>query len=118
MNSPTCLLCGKNLNRIRAGGGGDFCSLEHRSQYHLLRGMDRLGETPNTSMLFHSGELPRPLAQPAEWGTGEKRMQDLRSIRITGHARELVFQPILPRAAAPRPVPMNGLGLPVAATPA
>ena len=44
MAARTCMLCGKALSRIWAGNGEDFCSREHRNQYRLRRGMDRLLE--------------------------------------------------------------------------
>jgi len=42
MNGRTCQLCGKPLSRFTVGSGGDFCSREHRNQYRLRAGMDRL----------------------------------------------------------------------------
>lgn len=65
MNGRTCQLCGKPLSRIWAGGGGDFCSREHRNQYRLRCGMDTLLEANKHANLMRRRDTPRqfPLAQ-------------------------------------------------------
>ena len=65
MNGRTCQLCGKPLSRIWAGGGGDFCSREHRNQYRLRCGMDTLLEANKHASLMRRRDTPRqfPLAQ-------------------------------------------------------
>ena len=103
MTSRTCLLCGKTLSRIWVGSGEDFCSREHRNQYRLRRGMDRLTEANKISSVMRRRELPKPLTQPFGSSAGEPRMPDSRGIRIIGQAREPVLQPILPRLVARMP---------------
>lgn len=61
MNGRTCQLCGKPLSRIRVGAGGDFCSREHRNQYRLRCGMDRLLEANQMSSLMRRSEHLKPL---------------------------------------------------------
>ena len=62
MNGRTCQLCGKPLSRIRVGTGGDFCSREHRNQYRLRCGMDRLLEANRMASLMRRRENLKPLA--------------------------------------------------------
>src|SRR5438309_4746583 len=100
MAAKTCLLCGKALSRIWAGSGEDFCSREHRNQYRLRRGMDRLTEANKISSVMRRRELPRPLTQPFGSSAGEPRMPDSPGIRIIGQARKPVLQPILPGLVA------------------
>jgi hypothetical protein len=61
MAARTCLLCGKPLSRIWAGTGEDFCSREHRNQYRLRRGMDRLLEANKVANVMRRRETPRQL---------------------------------------------------------
>ena len=61
MSSRTCQLCGKPLSRIWVGAGGDFCSREHRNQYRLRRGMDRLLEANKVASLMRRRENPKPI---------------------------------------------------------
>ena len=56
------MLCGKPLSRIRVGGGEEFCSREHRTQYRLRRGMDRLQEANKVASLMRRRETPKPIA--------------------------------------------------------
>jgi hypothetical protein len=58
----TCLLCDKPLSRIWLGAGEDFCSREHRNQYRLRRGMDRLLEANKVASLMRRRESPKPLS--------------------------------------------------------
>jgi hypothetical protein len=62
MSERTCQLCGKTLSRIRVGGGEEFCSREHRTQYRLRRGMDRLQEANKVASLMRRRENPKPIA--------------------------------------------------------
>ncbi len=64
MNVRTCLLCGKPLSRIKVGSGEDFCSREHRNQYRLRRGMDRLLEANKMASLMRRREKPKPVSAP------------------------------------------------------
>jgi len=61
MAAKTCLLCGKSLSRIWAGTGEDFCSREHRNQYRLRRGMDRLLEANKVANVIRRREMPRQI---------------------------------------------------------
>ena len=63
MNPRTCLLCGKPLSRIWVGAGEDFCSREHRNQYRLRRGMDRLLEANKVANLIRRRELPKSMRE-------------------------------------------------------
>src|SRR3954470_4602622 len=64
MSARTCLLCGKPLSRIWAGTGEDFCSREHRNQYRLRRGMDRLTEANKLASLMRKRENLKPIPVP------------------------------------------------------
>src|SRR5579872_6540372 len=70
--SKTCQLCGKPLGRK---GDGDFCSSEHRNQFRLRRGMDRLEEANKVASLMRRRENPRqiPVAQLAVQGELQPR---------------------------------------------
>lgn len=59
MAARSCLLCGKALSRIWAGTGEDFCSREHRNQYRLRAGMDRLLEANKVASVMRRREVPR-----------------------------------------------------------
>src|SRR5580698_7892491 len=56
MNGRTCQLCGKALSRFTVGSGGDFCSREHRNQFRLRLGMDRLMEANKVASLMRRRE--------------------------------------------------------------
>lgn len=60
MAARTCLLCGKSLGRIR-GAGEEFCSREHRNQYRLRRGMERLAEANQVASVIRRRESPRQI---------------------------------------------------------
>jgi hypothetical protein len=62
MSARSCQLCGKPLSRLRVGGDGDFCSREHRNQYGLRRGMDRLVEVDKVTSLMRRRENPRQIS--------------------------------------------------------
>jgi hypothetical protein len=59
MAARNCLLCGKPLSRIWAGTGEDFCSREHRNQYRLRRGMERLSEANQIATVMRRREQPK-----------------------------------------------------------
>jgi len=94
MKSSSCLLCGQPLSRIRVGGGEDFCSREHRNQYRLCRGMDRLSDAHKISTVIRRREVPKPLSQPFGWRAGEPRMAEARRILET---RKPALRPIVSR---------------------
>src|SRR5271169_1145348 len=62
MNARTCQLCGKPLSRFAVGSGGDFCSREHRNQYRLRLGMDRLMETDKVASLMRRRENAKQIS--------------------------------------------------------
>jgi hypothetical protein len=62
MSAKTCQLCGKTLSRLRVGGDSEFCSREHRNQYGLRRGMDRLEEVNKVTSLMRRRETPRQIS--------------------------------------------------------
>jgi hypothetical protein len=62
MSAKVCLFCGKTLSRIWSGAGEDFCSREHRNQYRLRRGMDRLHEANKVANVMRRRENPRQIA--------------------------------------------------------
>jgi hypothetical protein len=96
MNGRTCQLCGKPLSRIWAGGGGDFCSREHRNQYRLRCGMDTLLEANKHANLMRRRDTPRqfPLAQ----------------LQSNSAVATRSFGPVQPAARRPelRPLPVSG----------
>jgi len=74
MSARACQLCGKPLSRIRVGTDGDFCSREHRNQYRLRQGMDRLMEANKVANLMRRRELPKPIIpQPTDSGASLER---------------------------------------------
>src|ERR1035441_1393455 len=62
MNARTCQLCGKPLSRFAVGSGGDFCSGEHRNQYRLRLGMDRLMEADKVANLMRRRENAKQIS--------------------------------------------------------
>src|ERR1039458_6694974 len=62
MNARTCQLCGKPLSRFAVGSGGDFCSREHRNQYRLRLGMDRLMEANKVASLMRRRENAKQIS--------------------------------------------------------
>jgi len=67
MSARTCQLCGKPLSKIWIGAG-EFCSREHRNQYRMRRGMDRLLEANQVANVIRRREVPKPIssAHPPE----------------------------------------------------
>src|ERR1017187_1736170 len=98
MNGRTCQLCGKALSRFTGGSGGDFCSREHRNQFRLRLGMDRLLEANKVASLMRRRENAKaiPAAQLAS--------DCATSPRPAGHMRVPMRQPdvhsLLPSPAA------------------
>ncbi len=61
MNGRICQLCGKQLSRFAVGSDGDFCSREHRNQFRLRLGMDRLQEANKVASLMRRRENTKPI---------------------------------------------------------
>src|ERR1051326_2877496 len=61
VSARACQLCGKPLSRIRVGTEGEFCSREHRNQFRLRQGMDRLMEANNVANLMRRRERPKSI---------------------------------------------------------
>src|SRR5215831_391627 len=61
MSVKTCQLCGKPLSRLRVGADPEFCSKEHRSQFRLRKGMDRLEEVNKVANLMRRRESPKQI---------------------------------------------------------
>src|SRR5437879_845520 len=61
MSVKTCQLCGKPLSRLRVGADPEFCSKEHRNQFKMRRGMDRLVEVNKVANLMRRRESPRQI---------------------------------------------------------
>src|SRR5690349_24439044 len=59
MSVKTCQLCGKPLSRLRVGADPEFCSKEHRNQFRLRKGMDRLEEVNKVANLMRRRESPK-----------------------------------------------------------
>jgi hypothetical protein len=92
MGARTCLLCGKPLSRIWAGTGEDFCSREHRNQYRLRRGMDRLLEASKVASVMRRRENPRQIPTASLRSTGPSSQrgfnnpQPPRDLQLAGFA--------------------------------
>ncbi len=82
----TCKLCDKPLSRIWLGAGEDFCSREHRNQYRLRAGMDRLLEANKVASLMRRRESPKALSP-------------FRDLDETGIPRRGFFDPQIARLA-------------------
>src|ERR1039458_9594798 len=95
MTGRTCQLCGKPLSRFTVGSGGDFCSREHRNQFRLRLGMDRLLEANKVASLMRRRENAKtiPASQLARDSTVLPR--------AAPHLRAPVRQPAVHSLAAP-----------------
>jgi hypothetical protein len=118
MSARTCMLCGKALSRIWSGSGEGFCSREHRNQYRLRRGMDRLLEANKVANVMRRRENPRQIptaslrstGPASQRGFGPQPPRDLQLAGLTRHkirpALQNRFEPSLesrpPRANAGR----------------
>ena len=74
MSVKTCQLCGKPLGRMR-GADGEFCSREHRNQFRMRQGLDRLEEANKVASLMRRREnlKPIPTTQLAAGTAAESR---------------------------------------------
>jgi hypothetical protein len=98
MNGRTCQLCGKALSRFTVGSGGDFCSREHRNQFRLRLGMDRLLEANKVANLMRRRENAKtiPAAQLARDSKVSPRVAPLLRMPV----RPPDVRPLRPLAAA------------------
>jgi hypothetical protein len=94
MNARTCQLCGKPLSRLRVGVDGDFCSREHKSQYGLRLGMDRLQEANKVASLMRRRENPR------QFGAARLMCNSASSARVCDSMKLLAAQ-VMPARRAP-----------------
>ncbi|HEX3746131.1 MAG TPA: hypothetical protein VHW09_19460 [Bryobacteraceae bacterium] len=119
MNGRTCQLCGKALSRFTVGSGGDFCSREHRNQFRLRLGMDRLMEANKVASLMRRRENAKaiPAAQLVRDCKALPRLAPLLRMPV----RELGMRPLPLRSPLAVPsVVARSIGLhlaPEAATP-
>jgi hypothetical protein len=95
--SKTCLLCQKPLSRIRVGGGEDFCSREHRNQYRLRQGMNRLTEANKVANVMRRRENPRLLKVTPVTGDSAFRSVDYSGARRPRAVRKTVMPPSMPK---------------------
>jgi hypothetical protein len=98
MTGRTCQLCGKALSRFTVGSGGDFCSREHRNQFRLRLGMDRLMEANKVANLMRRRENAKsiPAAQLARDSKVSPRVAPLLPMPM----RQPDVRPMRPLAAA------------------
>src|SRR5580692_2389524 len=121
MNGRTCQLCGKALSRFTVGSGGDFCSREHRNQFRLRLGMDRLMEANKVASLMRRRENAKaiPAAQLARDSKVLPRLAPLVRMPIRqpdAHARKpmaalLELSGIVSRSGTPRFAPQSAAAM-------
>jgi hypothetical protein len=101
MGARTCLLCGKPLSRIWAGTGEDFCSREHRNQYRLRRGMDRLQEANKVASVMRRRESARQIPAATLRSAGPLSKRGFFDSQLPRESRLAGFSPPRVRAALP-----------------
>src|SRR5690242_9003804 len=102
MSVRACQLCGKPLSRLRVGGDGDFCSKEHRSQFRLRAGMDRLVDVNKVASLMRRRESARQIPSSTLIRSGaldRRAFLEAQPARIDSTPRLIELRP----AAAARP---------------
>jgi len=104
MSARTCLLCGKSLSRFLTGNG-DYCSREHRNQYQMRMGMDRLNEASKVASVMRRRENPKLISAAHLMSDYAVAPRDFGSVAI---------RPTLPSLASLRPTPA---GLPAPKVP-
>src|SRR4051812_27173032 len=96
MSVRTCQFCDKPLSRLRVGGDGDFCSKEHRNQFRLRAGMDRLVEVNKVASLMRRRESARqivPASLIRNAALGRRGFLDAQPSRIDSNPRRLELRP-------------------------
>ncbi|HEY1495433.1 MAG TPA: hypothetical protein VGF49_12865 [Candidatus Solibacter sp.] len=101
MSAKSCQLCGKPLSRLRVGGDGEFCSREHRNQYGLRRGMDRLQEVDKVTNLMRRRETPRQISPARLMCNTALGTRGFLQPRVYGQGAELA--PFAPMFRIPEP---------------
>ena len=91
---------------MRVGTDGDFCSREHRNQFRLRKGMDRLQEANKVASLMRRRENPRQML-PAQLVSSPvmERRGALKSAPFPGTPdtdRVYALRPALYRPGVPR----------------
>ncbi len=102
MNARNCQLCGKPLSRLRVGGDGDFCSKDHRNQFRLRAGMDRLVEVNKVASLMRRRESARHIPAASLMRPGATERQDM-AVAFPQHMDRAPQLVRLNPAAATRP---------------
>ncbi len=87
MSAKSCQYCGKPLSKIRIGDG-EFCSREHRNQYRMRRGMDRLLEANQVASLLRRRETPKPISPERPPAEAEPRLGE-EKIRFSPSPEEM-----------------------------
>jgi hypothetical protein len=117
MSAKNCQLCGKTLGRMRVGSDGDFCSREHRNQFRLRKGMDRLQEANQVATLMRRRDNPKKmpvallLISPAMERRGawkSARFPERHAQAGFPVSRPFLFRPRVPGTSRPLP----GLSMP------
>src|SRR5512133_1828504 len=100
MAARSCLLCGKPLGRILSGKGEDFCSREHRSQYRLRQGMERLAEANQVATVVRRRENPRQIPIEQLRAQGSVARREFPGVGWRPEAAEFRAVALTPAAAA------------------
>ena len=90
MSARSCQLCNKPLSRIWVGSDGDFCSREHRNQYRLRQGMDRLQEANKVANVMRRREQVKPLNNIRQAAVSSVSRRGFFQMRIVSQARPLL----------------------------
>jgi hypothetical protein len=112
MNARNCQLCGKPLSRLRVGGDGDFCSKDHRNQFRLRAGMDRLVEVNKVASLMRRREAARQIPLASLVRSGNTARHDFGDLLPTNMSTAPRLAELRPAAvSAPRITSYNGASL-------
>jgi hypothetical protein len=90
MSARSCQLCNKPLSRIWVGSDGDFCSREHRNQYRLRQGMDRLQEANKVANVMRRREHMKPLNNIRQAAASSASRRGFFQMRIVPQTRPLL----------------------------
>jgi hypothetical protein len=97
MNGRNCQLCGKPLSRFTVGSGGEFCSREHRNQFRLRLGMDRLLEANKVASLMRRRENAKAI--PAAKLASDCKVLPRSAAPLRLPVRQPAIHSLLPRSA-------------------